>query len=83
MTVMTSKGQVTIPKRVRDRLGLKAGAEVEFIERENGEVVLTAAVSQPDRVPYDEALDRVTGILKLGMTTAEYMAWVRGDDSAP
>ena len=28
---VTSKGQVTIPKRVRDQLGLKAGSKVEFV----------------------------------------------------
>ena len=28
---LTSKGQVTIPKGVRDRLGLRPGDEVEFI----------------------------------------------------
>lgn len=38
---MTSKGQLTIPKRVRERLGLHAGDRVEFVEREGGEVVLT------------------------------------------
>ena len=30
-TTVTSKGQVTIPKRVRDQLGLKAGTKVEFV----------------------------------------------------
>jgi len=28
---LTSKGQVTIPKRIREELGLEAGTEVEFI----------------------------------------------------
>lgn len=28
---VTSKGQVTIPKEIRDRLGLEAGQEVEFV----------------------------------------------------
>jgi AbrB family looped-hinge helix DNA binding protein len=28
---VTSKGQVTIPKRVRDQLGLRAGSKVEFV----------------------------------------------------
>jgi antitoxin PrlF len=29
-TKITSKGQVTIPRRIRDALGLKAGMRVEF-----------------------------------------------------
>ncbi|MFP5387992.1 MAG: AbrB/MazE/SpoVT family DNA-binding domain-containing protein, partial [Thermoleophilia bacterium] len=31
MSKITSKGQVTIPKAIRDELGLLPGAEVEFI----------------------------------------------------
>lgn len=33
---VTSKGQITIPKRVREQLGLKPGDEVEFLEEEAG-----------------------------------------------
>jgi AbrB family looped-hinge helix DNA binding protein len=35
---VTTKGQVTIPKRIRDKLGLSAGTEVEFILEEDGTV---------------------------------------------
>lgn len=35
---VTSKGQVTIPKRIRDSLGLQAGTEVEFILEEDGTI---------------------------------------------
>lgn len=35
-TKITSKGQVTIPKIVRDRLGLKPGDEIEFVEDKEG-----------------------------------------------
>ncbi len=36
---VTSKGQVTIPKRVRDALGLKPGAKVEFTLLPGGALV--------------------------------------------
>ncbi len=34
-TRITTKGQVTVPKAVRERLGLRPGDELEFVE-ENG-----------------------------------------------
>lgn len=37
---MTSKGQVTIPKRVRQRLRLGTGDQVEFVLQEAGTVLL-------------------------------------------
>jgi antitoxin PrlF len=33
---LTDKGQVTIPKQVRDELGLRTGDEVEFVADANG-----------------------------------------------
>lgn len=40
---MTSKGQVTVPKDIRDRLKLKAGDRVDFQEMPDGSVVMRAA----------------------------------------
>jgi AbrB family looped-hinge helix DNA binding protein len=42
MTVatLTSKGQVTLPKSVRDRLGVQTGDRVEFIETPAGFLIL-------------------------------------------
>ena len=37
---MTSKGQITLPKSVRSRLGLQAGDRVEFVETPDGFLVL-------------------------------------------
>ena len=33
-TKMTTKGQITIPKAVRDSLGLRPGDELEFLEED-------------------------------------------------
>ena len=37
---MTSKGQITIPVKVRKALGLKPGARIDFYEIEDGEYAL-------------------------------------------
>ena len=37
---VTSKGQVTIPREFRERLGVSLPDRVEFVLNENGEVVL-------------------------------------------
>ena len=34
--LVTSKGQVTIPKELRDRFGIKPGAQVDFTPAEDG-----------------------------------------------
>ena len=40
---MTSKGQITIPARVRNALGLEAGDRLEFVETETGEFTIVPA----------------------------------------
>jgi AbrB family looped-hinge helix DNA binding protein len=39
-TTLTSKGRVTIPQPIRQRLGLKIGDRVDFVLDSNGSVVL-------------------------------------------
>jgi AbrB family looped-hinge helix DNA binding protein len=46
-TSVTSKGQVTIPKAVRDRLGLRTGSRVRFELAPDGHVMLLAEGSPP------------------------------------
>jgi AbrB family looped-hinge helix DNA binding protein len=41
--VVTSKGQITIPKAVRERLGVDAGDRVEFVETASGVFTVVAA----------------------------------------
>jgi len=52
---VTSKGQVTIPKKVRERLGVHPGEDVGFEERE-GVVVITKALT---RSPFDKWVGRL------------------------
>lgn len=42
--VITSKGQVTIPKEVRDALGLEKGDRIEFVESAKGVFEIVAAL---------------------------------------
>lgn len=74
MSRMTSKGQVTIPKRMRDALGLQPGSEVEFVPNGSGDIVIRTR-KEPDRSRFEP----LVGTLKLGMTTDEFMLFLRGD----
>jgi AbrB family looped-hinge helix DNA binding protein len=40
---VTSKGQITLPKVVRERLGVEAGDKIEFVETEPGVFRVVAA----------------------------------------
>lgn len=74
-TTMTSKGQVTIPKKVRDALRLAPGDRVEFgVNREGQVVVLKAGAGgarQKDR--FASAL----GKAQVKWRTADLMALLR------
>ncbi len=50
ITTLTVKGQVTIPKPVRDALHLMAGSKVEFIMGSNNEVTLRPVTKRVDEV---------------------------------
>ena len=47
-TRVTRKGQVTIPKRVREHLGLEPGSVVEFELGADGRIVLVKAGAVPE-----------------------------------
>ena len=47
---VTSKGQVTIPKRIRDALGLTEGAEIEFVLEDDGSLRVRPRESAMERL---------------------------------
>ncbi|MBK1987304.1 AbrB/MazE/SpoVT family DNA-binding domain-containing protein [Sphaerospermopsis aphanizomenoides BCCUSP55] len=59
---ITTQGQVTIPKEIRDYLNLDTGSKVDFVIDENGIVKL---------IPLNVPVQRLSGILhRPGMTPA-------------
>lgn len=77
---VTEKGQVTIPKPIRDRLGIGPGSEVEFVEKDT-DIVLEkrADVPQPSRQTFEEWAASVAGTFDtMGMDGKEYIDWLRG-----
>ena len=69
-SVVSEKGQVTIPKRLRERLGIRPGQVLDFRE-ESGRLVASKDVQQ-------DPLDSVYGILNLGQPTDATVEALRG-----
>ena len=81
MSTVTSKGQITLPKPLRDRLELKAGSQVDFVVNASGEIVLKPAKKPLNKAAeaYRAALISVSGSAdKRFATTDEFMRFVRG-----
>jgi antitoxin PrlF len=74
-TTVTTKGQVTILKAVRDLLGLQAGDAVAFELAADGRVVLGKVGGE--RPP--SRFEALGGIAGPGPTTDEIMTLLRGD----
>ncbi|MEW6756034.1 MAG: type II toxin-antitoxin system PrlF family antitoxin [Candidatus Latescibacterota bacterium] len=70
---LTSKGQTTIPKGIRDHLGLRSGDRIDFVIDDQGNVVVRPAVT---------ALGELKGLLRdkarKPVTIEEMNAAVRG-----
>lgn len=72
---VTSKGQVTIPQKVRMQLGITAGSEVDF-ELDNGGARLVRISDGEGKA----VAGRMRGRATVAMSTEEIMALTRGDD---
>ena len=67
---VTVKGQVTIPKSLRDRYGLSPGTEVRFVERDHRVVVEKARAA--------DVWQRYRGVLQLRTRTEQLLRLLRG-----
>lgn len=76
MSTMTSKGQVTIPKPIRDALGLTPGSEVFFDLSPDGAVLVRGET--PPKAATDR-FEAVRGKADIRWRTDELMRLLRGE----
>ena len=72
-TTVSEKGQVTIPKPLRHRLGIRTGQVLE-VKEERGRLVMT-------KLEAKDAVEEVFGILNLGGPTDSVLPTLRGERS--
>ena len=76
-STISSKGQITVPKAVRDRLGLRAGTSVEF------ELVERGVMLRKGRTGGARTVDLVRGILTRRVSTDRVIDEMRGPGPSP
>jgi len=72
---LTQKGQVTVPKWLRERYGMNRGTEVEFEATDEGVLIRPATRSRSIRM--EEAIKTVRGTANAGLRTDEIMRLTR------
>ncbi len=76
-TTLTSKGQVTIPKQIRDALNMVPGCAVDFAVNPNGDVVIHKVGSRTSRKP--DRFETARGKADIKWRTEDLMAMLRGE----
>lgn len=72
---VTTKGQVTIPQKVREQLGITPGSEVDFQLDDGGARLVRVSPGEGEAVTAT-----MRGRATVAMSTEEIMALTRGDD---
>ena len=75
-TRLTSKGQVTIPKQIRDALNLEPGCAVDFAVNREGDVVVHKVGAKSSRKP--DRFESARGKADIKWRTDDLMALLRG-----
>jgi AbrB family looped-hinge helix DNA binding protein len=77
---ITSKGQVTIPKEIRDKFGFLPGTEVEFVPDDHGITVRKVVGGRRRGEEIVKHLREAGRRADFNMTTEEIMRLTRGED---
>ena len=72
---VTTKGQVTIPQHIREKLGITPSTEIDFVEK-GGRVYL---VKKRGRKIATRKFKKLRGVATVRMRTDEIMALTRAD----
>ncbi|MDA3937772.1 MAG: AbrB/MazE/SpoVT family DNA-binding domain-containing protein [Spirochaetia bacterium] len=73
---VTTKGQVTIPQHIRDKLIITPSTEVDFVEENNRVYIVKRKNTENDK----SIFRNLRGISTVKMTTEEIMALTRGEN---
>ncbi len=83
---LTSKSQVTVPKDVRQSLGVKPGDSIEFLRDGEGRITIVKGeepaveTREQRKARIRKAIESAAGTIDLGgLTTDEYMREMRGN----
>ena len=68
---ISERGQITIPKRLRDRLGMHQDVEVEVTATENGLLI-------QKRTMTEHPVEKISGILDDAIDVDRYIEEIRG-----
>ena len=69
-STISSKGQITIPLEIRQRLGLKTGDRVAFVVEQGRTIIRPARRNE-------NSFEKYAGVLPVFVTADEINAWVR------
>ena len=76
LATMTSKGQVTLPKEIRDKLGLTAGAKLDFWIEPDGRIIVRKVEPNPLSIRglLKSPLERPPTVAEMDAGIARYLA---------
>jgi AbrB family looped-hinge helix DNA binding protein len=77
---VTAKGQVSIPKAIRDLLGIEPGSKVTFALAEDGGVTLSKCDEHHASRGQSNRFAALRGSSSSGMSTDEIMSLMRGEN---